>query len=99
MIMDRRQSRWAVGTSAGAVVSLAVYIVYAVLSPNGARGGSLAGLFFAAMGTGVHTEQSDFLLKHLPNATKRVIHGGAHGYFWQMPDETARAILEWTATH
>jgi hypothetical protein len=51
--MDRRQSRWAVGTSAGAVVSLAVYIVYAVLSPNGARGGSLAGLFFAAMGTGV----------------------------------------------
>ena len=53
----------------------------------------------AAMGTGVHTEQSDFLLSHLPNATKRVISGGAHGYFWQMPEETARAILEWTATH
>jgi hypothetical protein len=35
------------------VVSLAVYIVYAVLSPNGARGGRVAGLFFAAMGTGV----------------------------------------------
>ena len=53
----------------------------------------------AAMGTGVHTEQSDFLLAHLPNATKRVITGGAHGYFWQLPEETARAILEWTATH
>lgn len=52
MILDRRQSRWVVGTSAGAVVSLALYIVYAVLSPGGARGGSLAGLFFAAMGTG-----------------------------------------------
>jgi pimeloyl-ACP methyl ester carboxylesterase len=53
----------------------------------------------AAMGTGVHTEQSDFLLAHLPNATKREIAGGAHGYFWQMPEETAGAILEWTATH
>ena len=53
----------------------------------------------AAMGTGVHTEQSDFLLAHLPNATKRVIAGGAHGYFWQMPEETAHAILEWTASH
>src|ERR1700687_4391095 len=52
MILDRRQSRWAVGTSAGAVVSLAIYIVYALLSPNGARGGSLPGLFFAALGTG-----------------------------------------------
>jgi len=53
----------------------------------------------ASMGTGVHTEQSDFLLVHLPSATKRVIAGGAHGYFWEMPDETARAILEWTTTH
>ena len=52
MILDRRQSSWAVGTSAGAVVSLAIYIVYAVRAPNGARGGSLMGLFFAAMGTG-----------------------------------------------
>jgi len=53
----------------------------------------------ASMGTGVHTEQSAFLLAHLPSATKRVIAGGAHGYFWEMPDETARAILEWTTTH
>jgi hypothetical protein len=53
MILDRRQSRWAVGAGAAAVISLAAYIVYVVLSPNGARGGSLAGLFFAALGTGV----------------------------------------------
>ena len=33
--------------------SLGVYIVYVVLSPNGARGGSLMGLFFAALGTGI----------------------------------------------
>jgi pimeloyl-ACP methyl ester carboxylesterase len=51
----------------------------------------------AAMGTGVHTEQSEFLLTHLPNATQRVIEGGAHGYFWQLPERTAEIVLEWTA--
>jgi hypothetical protein len=53
MILDRRQSSWAVGTCVGALASLAVYIAYVVLSPNGARGGSLMGLFFASLGTGV----------------------------------------------
>ncbi|MCU1234512.1 MAG: hypothetical protein JWP63_2479 [Candidatus Solibacter sp.] len=53
MILDRRQTSWAVGSSAGAIVSLAIYIGYVFLSPNGARGGSLLGLFFAALGTGV----------------------------------------------
>jgi pimeloyl-ACP methyl ester carboxylesterase len=53
----------------------------------------------AAMGTGVHTEQSDFLVKHLPNATQRVIGGVAHGYFWQEPELTARIVLDWTAAH
>jgi pimeloyl-ACP methyl ester carboxylesterase len=52
-----------------------------------------------AMGTGVHTEQSDYLQAHIPNATKRVIAGAAHGYFWQMPERTAEIVLEWTATH
>jgi pimeloyl-ACP methyl ester carboxylesterase len=52
-----------------------------------------------AMGTGVHTEQSDYLVAHIPNATKRVIDGAAHGYFWQLPARTAELILEWTATH
>ena len=53
----------------------------------------------AAMGTGVHTEQSDFLLRHLPDATLRVIPGVAHGYIWQEPEVTARIVLEWTAGH
>lgn len=53
----------------------------------------------AAMGTGVHTEQSDFLLSRLPNGTKRVIEGAAHGFFWEMPEVTAAAIAEWTAAH
>jgi len=53
----------------------------------------------AAMGTGRHTEQSDFLTEHLPNATKRVIEGVAHGFLWQEPERTAGIVLEWTAAH
>jgi pimeloyl-ACP methyl ester carboxylesterase len=53
----------------------------------------------AAMGTGAHTEQSDYLATHLANATVRVIEGAAHGYFWQVPERTAEIILEWTASH
>jgi len=53
----------------------------------------------AAMGTGVHTEQSDYLLTHIPGATKAVIAGAAHGLFWSHPRETAAALLDWTARH
>jgi hypothetical protein len=53
MILDRQQSRWAVGTGAASLLALGLYIVYALLSPNGARGGSLVGLFFASAGTGI----------------------------------------------
>ncbi len=53
----------------------------------------------AAMGTGVHTEQSDYLMKHLPNATLRTIAGTAHGFFWQDPTKTVEVLLEWTAGH
>lgn len=53
----------------------------------------------AAMGTGVHTEQSDFLLKHLPDATLRVVEGAAHGFFWSHPERTAELIVEWTTAH
>ena len=53
MILGRRQSRWAVGTGAAAALSLGVYVVYAQLASNGPRGGSILGLFFAALGTGV----------------------------------------------
>ncbi|HYY55611.1 MAG TPA: alpha/beta hydrolase [Candidatus Dormibacteraeota bacterium] len=50
-----------------------------------------------AMGTGVHTEQSEYLARHLPNATLRTIEGAAHGYFWQLPQRSAEILLEWTA--
>jgi len=53
MMLDRRQTKWAVGTAVAAVVLLAMYIIYAVWAPNGARAGSMMGLFFAALGTGV----------------------------------------------
>jgi pimeloyl-ACP methyl ester carboxylesterase len=48
------------------------------------------------MGTGSHVEQSEYLIAHLPNATKRVIEGAAHGYFWQLPERTAHVLLDWT---
>ena len=50
-------------------------------------------------GTGVHWEQSDFLLRHLPNAERRVIEGASHGYFWQLPDQSADILIEWAARH
>ena len=53
MIVDRRQSRWAVGTAVGSVAALSAYIVYVALSPNGARGGTFMGLLFASLGTGI----------------------------------------------
>jgi pimeloyl-ACP methyl ester carboxylesterase len=53
----------------------------------------------ASMGTGVHTEQSDYLLRTIPNATLRVIEGAAHGFFWEMPARTVAVLLEWTAAH
>lgn len=53
MILDRQQSRWAVGTGAASLLALGLYVVYALLSPNGPRGGSFVGLFFASVGTGI----------------------------------------------
>jgi pimeloyl-ACP methyl ester carboxylesterase len=53
----------------------------------------------AVMGTGAHTEQSDYLAEHIPGAIKRVIPGSAHGYFWQDPERTIEALLQWTASH
>ena len=44
-------------------------------------------------------EQSEYLLAHLPNATKRVVDGAAHGMFWERPERTAEILLEWTDTH
>jgi hypothetical protein len=53
MILNRQQTQWAVGTGAASVLALAIYIGYALLSPNGPRGGSFIGLFFASAGTGI----------------------------------------------
>jgi pimeloyl-ACP methyl ester carboxylesterase len=50
-------------------------------------------------GTGVHWEQSQALMDRLPNAERRIIEGAAHGYFWQLPEVSAAAVLEWTARH
>ena len=50
------------------------------------------------MGTGSHVEQSEFLLANLPNATKAVVEGAAHGYFWQLPERSAQIVLDWTST-
>ena len=51
------------------------------------------------MGTGAHTEQSDYLAQHIPGATRRVIAGAAHGFFWSHPERTVEVLLEWTAAH
>jgi pimeloyl-ACP methyl ester carboxylesterase len=45
-------------------------------------------------GTGVHWDASEFLLRHLPNAQRKVMHGATHGYFWQEPEASADALLE-----
>jgi pimeloyl-ACP methyl ester carboxylesterase len=50
------------------------------------------------MGTGSHTEQSEYLVAHLPDATKAVVAGAAHGMFWQLPERSAQILLDWTAT-
>lgn len=53
MIVDRQQTKWAVFTAATALLALAAYTIYAILAPNGPRGGSFPGLFFASFGTGI----------------------------------------------
>lgn len=50
-------------------------------------------------GTGVHWDQSAFLLAHLPDAERRVVEGASHGYFWQLPERSAEILLDWTAGH
>ena len=45
-------------------------------------------------GTGVHWDASEFLLHHLPNAQRKVMHGATHCYFWQQPEAAADALLE-----
>ena len=53
MIVGRDHLRWVLATVAMALAATAAYVAYAMLAPNGPRGGSLAGLVFAFLGTGV----------------------------------------------
>jgi hypothetical protein len=53
MIVNRQQTKWALGTAAGSAAAVLVYVMYAVLSTNGPRGGSFMGLVFASVGTGI----------------------------------------------
>jgi pimeloyl-ACP methyl ester carboxylesterase len=50
-------------------------------------------------GTGVHWEQSEYLLRNIPGAERRVVPGASHGYFWQVPEASAEILLDWTAAH
>jgi pimeloyl-ACP methyl ester carboxylesterase len=50
-------------------------------------------------GTGVHRDQSGYLVDHISGSELVVIPGVAHGYFWQAPAETVRILLDWTARH
>jgi hypothetical protein len=53
MIVDRSHLRWVFGCTAAGMAAVAVYLIYALLAPNGPTGGSWMGLFFAFSGTGV----------------------------------------------
>jgi hypothetical protein len=53
MIIDRKQVKWAVGTSVAAVASMTAYGIYALHSANGPRGGSAVGLIFGSAGSGI----------------------------------------------
>ncbi len=48
-----------------------------------------------AGGTGSHLEQSEYLARHLPDATLSVLPGVSHGYFWQATDPAAGRVLDW----
>jgi pimeloyl-ACP methyl ester carboxylesterase len=50
-------------------------------------------------GTGVHWEQSAFLHEHIAGSRLATVEGAAHGYFWQLPAESVRILLDWTAGH
>jgi hypothetical protein len=53
MIVDRQQSRWALATAIMAGAFAMAYAAYAMLSANGPRGGTPAGLVFGSLGTGI----------------------------------------------
>jgi hypothetical protein len=53
VILDRKQSNWALATAALSFLGMAAYGVYAILAPDGPRGGSVPGRIFGTLGTGI----------------------------------------------
>ena len=45
-------------------------------------------------GTSFHPASSKVLADRIPNGELKVIPGGAHHIFWELPDQTNEAILE-----
>jgi len=46
-----------------------------------------------------HIAQSRVLMERIPGAEMKVLKGQSHGFFWQVPDATNRAILDWVNRH
>ena len=42
-----------------------------------------------------HIAQAKVLMDRIPGAEMKVLKGQSHGFFWQAPEETNRAILDW----
>src|SRR5437764_115950 len=53
MILDRKQVKWVMSTGMAGVLLLLGYVIYALRSANGPRGGSVTGLIFGSIGTAV----------------------------------------------
>ena len=46
-----------------------------------------------------HISQSQALMDRIPGAERVVLKGQSHGFFWQAPEETNAAILDWVKGH
>jgi len=46
-----------------------------------------------------HVAQSQVLADRIPGAVMKILNGQSHGFFWQAPEETNTAILDWVKRH
>ncbi|HET7393305.1 MAG TPA: alpha/beta hydrolase [Candidatus Binatia bacterium] len=46
-----------------------------------------------------HVAQSQVLADRIPRAVMKILNGQSHGFFWQAPEETNAAILDWIRQH